>query len=69
MGTTKHEPTVQDLQEFVNETYVTFASQVGGGKKKSLVVNLRGGFEVYSNGVKVHEGMQPFQAIEEYNSI
>lgn len=36
---------------------------------KSLLCNLRGSYEVWHNGVLVLETMQPFTAVEKYNSI
>ena len=63
-----NEPTVDDLQQFINETKVTFAS-CSWPVNKDLKINLRGGFEAYHNGELVWRGMQPAKAIDKFNAI
>ena len=62
-----HTIEVKDLAEWRNEQRVLFAFSSKEGKK--LFANLNGGYEIDVKGVKVFECIQPFQAVEKYNSI
>jgi len=59
--------TVQELSEFQQTEYTIFRSS--NKPQKQLICTLRGSFEVWHNGEKVWECMQPFTAVEKYNEI
>ena len=64
----KQEPlTVKGLQLFIDNEDMTYASSERECKK--LVCTLRGGLKVLVGHKVVWEGMQPFAAVEKYNSI
>jgi hypothetical protein len=62
-----HTIEVKDLTEWKAEQRILFASSTKEGKR--LFANLNGGYEIEVKGVKVFECIQPFQAVEKYNSI
>jgi hypothetical protein len=59
-----------DLKEF-QEALVNFESIYASdiSSKKRLVITGDGGIRIYQNNEIVWEGMQPYRAIEKYNSI
>lgn len=62
-----HTIQLEDLQKWIETEDVTFASSTR--EKKMLVATLKGGLKVIVDGVTVWQGMQPFSAVEAYNSI
>ena len=63
------EPNLSQLQDFLNNNKSTFCHKVTKKGRKDLMVNMRGGFEVYKNNTLIWEGMQPYSALEKYNEI
>ena len=63
-----HEITVTELLEWKADKLVEYASS-HGRVNKQLYATLNGGFEVHHNRVKVFECIQPYLAVEKYNSI
>ena len=65
----KQEIELSEFQQWIeNAPEVTYASSFGKINKK-LTATIFGGFKVYHNDKCVHEGMQPFSAVEAYNNI
>ena len=62
-----HTIELKDLQEWIATEDVTFASSTR--ERKRLVATLNGGLKVIVAGKTVWEGIQPFSAMEAYNSI
>lgn len=62
-----HQVELEELMKFANEEKVMFASSSKENKK--LFITLRGSYEVWHNGKRVWETMQPFIAVEKYNEI
>ena len=58
---------LEGLQEWINENEALYASSTSPNKR--LTMTMRGGFKLYHNREVVWEGIQPFRAIEKYNSI
>jgi len=68
----KHEIDVKDLidwKEDIEKSRMLFASHIGMGQNKKLYATLSGGFQVEHHGEIVFVCMQPFQAVEKYNSL
>jgi hypothetical protein len=62
-----HQITLENLQEWISETSVTYASSTR--ENKSLTCHLNGTIQVIHGNVTVWEGVQLAPAIEVYNSI
>lgn len=62
-----HTVDLRELQDFQTKEKVLFASS--SREQKKLYCTLRGGYEVWQFGVLVLETMQPYSAIEKYNSL
>lgn len=70
MKTNKLKPLVIDLSElseFREKTTVLFARC--GIMRKELRLSLYGGYQVWKDGEKIFEHMQPYPAVEFFNSI
>jgi hypothetical protein len=63
----KHEITLDGLREWQAKEYIIYASCTTPNKQ--LRVTLRGSYEVWHEGVRVYETMQPLNSVEIYNSI
>ena len=62
-----HTIDLQGLSEFMNTESVKFA--YSSKEKKEIRLYLNGAIKVFHEGVKVWEGIQPYNAVEVYNSI
>lgn len=62
------EITVDDLIDWKEQKFVEFASSYGRVNKK-LCATLSGGYKVFHNRICILECIQPYQAVELYNSI
>lgn len=62
-----HEIDLEGLQSWLEEETVTFASSTR--ERKRLEATLKGRLIITVGGVRVWEGIQPFAAVEKYNSI
>ena len=62
-----HTVELKELQDFQTEQKVLFASS--SKEQKKLYCTLRGSYEIWHYGVLVLETMQPYSAIEHYNSL
>ena len=62
-----HQIQLNPFIEWQQEQTVTYASD--SKSKKVLKCTLMGGFQVWHKGEMVLQCMQPFQAVEKYNSI
>ena len=62
-----HTVDLRELQDFQTKEKVLFASS--SKEQKKLYCTLRGSYEVWQFGVLVLETMQPYSAIEKYNSL
>lgn len=62
-----HKIELEDLQKWIEQEDVTFASSTR--ERKRLVATLNGRLKVIVAGKTVWEGIQPFSAVEAYNSI
>jgi hypothetical protein len=62
-----HEISLEDLQQWIAETDVTYANS--HRERKRLVCDLRGNLKVLVAGKIVWQGMQPFDAVDAYNAI
>jgi hypothetical protein len=58
---------VNELIIFQSNEKVLFASD--SKEDKQLYCNLRGSYEVWHKKKKVYECIQPYQAVEKYNSL
>lgn len=68
MGNTKpHTVELKELQEWLQSAELIFASS--SRERKKLVAVPTGGFIVYVAGEVKWMGIQPFSAVEAYNSI
>jgi hypothetical protein len=63
----KHTIDLEELREWQSESKILFANSTK--ENKQLYCTLRGSYEVWHNKEKVLETMQPFTAVEKYNSI
>ncbi len=63
----RHEIELTSLQEWQSEQKVIFASS--SKEDKQLYCTLRGSYEVWHKGERILETMQPFTAVEKYNSL
>lgn len=63
----KHEINLEELREWQQEQKFLYASS--SSEKKRLYVTLRGSYEVWKDGKKVLETMQPYSAVEKYNEL
>ena len=63
----KHEINVKDLIEWKVDAKVLFASSTNGNK--ALYATLNGNFIVTVKGETIFESIQPFDAVEKYNSL
>lgn len=63
----KHIVKLEDLTAWKQDEKIIFASSTNGNKQ--LFATLTGGFEVWHNKKLVLETIQPYLAIEKYNSI
>jgi len=63
----KHEPTIQEFQQWILDTEAVFASS--SRERKTLGAKIGGGYFVDVLGQKRREFMQPFAALECYNDI
>jgi len=63
----KHIVDLDGLMEWQQEQKVVFASSTRD--EKYLYCTLRGSYEVWHKNQKVLETMQPFKAVEKYNSL
>jgi hypothetical protein len=63
---TKHEIKLPELQEWLLTAEMIYASD---GEGKRLVVNASGGFTLWHNNTIFWQGVQPFMAVEKYNSL
>jgi len=63
----KHTIELTDLVEWQSEDKHLFASSTRGNKQ--IYATLRGSYEVWQNGVRILETMQPFTAVEKYNEL
>lgn len=66
-----HEIKLEDLQAWIEGSpKILFASASGGETgRKTLEATINGSFIVTHKGVEVWSGIQPFNAVEKYNSI
>lgn len=62
-----HEITLEGLREWQSEYKIAYATDSKANKQ--IYCTLRGSYEVWHNGEKILETMQPFTATEKYNSI
>ena len=62
-----HEIDLEGLQSWYDENEVMFAMSTA--ERKKLMCSMRGTFRIYVNDKLVWQGMQPFSAVEKYNSI
>jgi len=62
-----HTIDLNELREWQSEEKVIFASSTK--ENKQLYCTLRGSYEVWHKKERVLETMQPFRAVEKYNSI
>jgi len=63
-----HQINLEELNTWMNDgQLILFASS--SVERKRLYATLRGSFEVHLKGEKVWEGMQSFEAVEQYNKI
>lgn len=62
-----HTIEIESLQEFQSREKILFAMSTK--ENKFLYCTLRGSYEVWHGKVLVMESMQPFSAVEKYNSI
>ena len=62
-----HTIELTELQGWLETEDVTFASSYR--ERKSLVATLNGGLKVIVAGKVIWEGIQPFNAVEAYNSV
>ena len=60
---------VNDLIDWKADKEVEYAGNYGKGSHKSLRATLSGGYRVYNHNEIVLECIQPFNAIEKYNSL
>jgi hypothetical protein len=58
---------LEDLQKWYESEEVTYASSTR--ERKSLTCTLKGNFIVRVAGSIVWQGVQPFSAVEAYNSV
>lgn len=68
MGTINRKPKIlelSDLQEWLLTTELLYARD---GNKKLVTIPL-GGFRIYQAGEMVWQGIQPYAAVEKYNSL
>jgi len=67
----KHKIELEGLVKFQSEEKIVYASSWCEDKNedKKLYVTLRGNYEVWSHNEKVFETIQPFNAVEKYNSL
>jgi len=63
----RHEITIEGLLEFHDQYRITYATD--SKSNKQLYCKLTGSYEVWHKGEKILETVQPFTAIEKYNSI
>ena len=63
----KHTVDLGGLMEWQQEEKVLFASSTKGDKQ--LYCTLRGSYEVWHKKERVLETVQPFRAMEKYNSL
>jgi len=66
MSRKPHIITLELFQEWLMKNETVYASSL---PDKKLTVTMSGGYKVYKNGELYWQGMQPFAAIEKYNSI
>jgi hypothetical protein len=57
---------ISDFQEWLISNEALYAAE---GTRKKLTVTMNGGYNIYHNGEIVYQCMQPYSAIEKYNSI
>ncbi len=62
-----NEITIEELRDWASMHTVLYAVDTKSDKK--LYCTLRGSYEVWHKGEKILETMQPFTAVEKYNSI
>jgi hypothetical protein len=62
-----HKVAVDELSKWQSEEKMMFASS--SQEDKQLYATLRGSYEVWHKGRLVKETIQPFSAVESYNSI
>lgn len=62
-----HKIELKDFQDWLEIQGVTFASSTR--ERKSLVATLNGELKVIVAGVVVWSGVQPFNAVNAYNSV
>lgn len=62
-----HKIELEDLQKWLQEGDITFASSAR--ERKRLVCSLAGGLKITVGGKTVWQGMHPFDAVEAYNAI
>lgn len=67
MKHTNHEIDVQDLQDWLDDAELTYASD--SYTRKKLVARASGGFKVTVAGETVWKGTRPFSAVKAYNAI
>lgn len=60
-----HTIELEDLRECQSEAKMLFASSTKGNKQ--IFATLRGSYEVWQNGERILECIQPFAAVEKYN--
>jgi len=60
---------LKDLIEWQATAKVRYALSSTVNGTTELFATVRGGYEVWKNGVCVLECVQPFQAVEEYNKL
>jgi len=62
-----HTVELSDLQKFISDDYLTFANSTR--ERKSLICTLNGSLKIFVGHKVIWEGIQPFAAVEKYNSI
>ncbi len=63
----KNDINLAELQEWLSDEEVTYASS--SRERKRLTVSFNGTLKVMVDGKTVWQGIQPFSAVEAYNTI
>ena len=63
-----HQIKLENLQNWLNKDQLTLYAN-STKDEKSLYATLGGSFEVHFKGEVVHRTMQPYDAVEKYNSL
>lgn len=69
MAKKDHQPTIENLKEFIQTREVSFASHYGSGINRVLSVTLRGYFKVYKDDTCLLTTRTPQKALDAYNNL